>query len=169
MNKKINIIAAIGLLIGIIFGQLGMFLHDWSILLYEISSVGLIVATTLLSLKFLREEKDMTTAGFIVLTLGEAVMSGGNALGEIGGMAAFGAGLAMYVPSFWLLGFGTGIPKWTRFTIVAASVPFLIAATQIFIGKEVTPASPFVGAGYAFLTISTIGWVIFLFREKARE
>lgn len=166
MNKKLNIIAAIGLLIGIIFGQLGMFIPDYSVILYEISSLGLIPATALLTVKYLRADRDLVATGFLVFTIGEAVMTAGNALGWEGGLPAFGAGIAMYVPAFWLIGLPAGMPKWTRFTIVAASIPFLAGAFQIFMGEKINTESPFIGAGYGLMTISIIGWVIHLFREK---
>ena len=49
-------------------------------------------------------------AGFLLLAIAEAVMSGGNAAGQIEGQAAFGAGLALYLPALWLISSGRNFP-----------------------------------------------------------
>ena len=171
MNKKINVIASVGLLAGALFGIAGSIVTSpvKQIIMYEISSVGLTAACVLLAIKFLKEESDLIASGFLLLAIAEAVMSGGNSLGQIGGQPSFAAGMALYVPAFLFIGFSKGFPLWTRFTIIAAAIPFLISASKIFSGGQVLSTSPLPGAGYGLFTITIIGWVIFLLRQNIRK
>ena len=59
-----------------------------------------------------------------------------------------------------------GFPKFVRFTGVAASIPFAIAAAKIFLGEQVLSTSPLPGAGYGLLTITIIGWILIILKKK---
>ena len=172
MNRTQNQLAAAGLAIGAIFGLSGSFLTKdptTQIALYEISSVGLLVASALLTLKFFREGKDLLAAGFLIFALGEAIMSSGAGMGEELAQASFGAGMATYVPAFLLLGLSKGFPLLPRITIILAAVPFLIAAVTIFSGGQALSSSPVVGGAYGLLVLSIIGWCTYLLRESSDE
>jgi hypothetical protein len=158
----------VGLAMGALFGVAGSFFTSpvLQIILYEISTVGLTAASALLCIKFLRQKNDLLASGFLLLAIAEAVMSAGATAGQVDGQPSFAAGMALYVPAFLIIGFTNGFPVWTRFTIVAAVIPFLIAASIIFSGGLVLSTSAFPGAGYGFLTLTIIGWVIFLIREN---
>ena len=168
MNKKLNIIASAGLITGALFGLAGSIFTSpqLQILLYEISSVGLIAACALLAIKFLNLKMEFIASGFLLLAIAEAVMSGGTAFGQISGQPSFGAGMALYVPAFLLIGFSKGFPLWTRITIIASAIPFLISASIIFSGGQVLSTSPLPSAGYTLFTLAIAGWVIFLLRQN---
>jgi hypothetical protein len=163
-----NIIASIGLAIGAIFGIAGsIFTAPVSqIVLYEISSIGLTAACALLAVKFIRAGKDFVATGFLLLAIAEAVMTAGAALGQLGAQPSFGAGMALYVPAFLFISIPTTFPIWARFTGLAASVPFGIAAATIFSGGEVLSTSALPGAGYGLLVASIIGWILTLLRKE---
>lgn len=168
MNRNINLLAAIGLAIGAGFGMSGSFVSDpvTQIVLYEISSVGLTAACVLLGIKFLRDQQDIIAAGFLLFAIAEAVMTAGAALGQVGGQPSFGAGMALYVPSFLLISIPKGFQLWNRITGIAAAIPFAIGASKIFLGELVPSTSALPGAGYGLLTITIIGWIITLLRER---
>lgn len=168
MNRSQNLLAAVGLAIGALFGMGGSFIPDptMQIASYEISSIALTAACALLAIKFIRDEKDFIATGFLLLAIGEAVMTAGAALGSTGGQASFGAGMALYVPAFLFISIPKGFPVWARFTGIAASVPFLIAASKIFLGQVVLSTSTLPGVGYGLLTITIVGWILFLLREN---
>ncbi len=171
MNKKLNLIASVGLAIGAFFGMAGSIFTSpvLQILLYEISSVGLTAGSILLAVKFLQQKNDFLSSGFLLLAIAEAVMSAGAAAGQVDSQPSFAAGMALYVPAFLLIGFAKGFPVWTRVTIVTAAVPFLIAASIIFSGGQVLSTSAFPGAGYGLLTVTIVGWIIFLIRENKSQ
>ena len=170
MKWKINVIASIGFICGAVFGIAGSIFEDsvMQMCSYEISSVGLIAASALLTIKFLNEKKEILSAVFLLLAIAEAVMSGGTALGQTGAQASFGAGMALYVPAFLLISITKGFPLWSRITGVLATIPFLIAASKIFMGELVLSTSALPGAGYCLLTITAIGWIINLLREHKK-
>ena len=169
MNRNQNIIASIGLAIGAILGMSGSIFTDpehLQISLYEISTVALTTACAVLAIKFLRSNNDWLATGFLLFAIGEAVMSGGTAAGQVAGQPSFAAGMALYVPSLLLISIPKGFPLWTRITGILASVPFLIAASKIFLGDQVLSTSLFPGIGYGLLTITIVGWIWTLVREK---
>jgi hypothetical protein len=169
MNKKQNILASTGLAIGAAFGVAGSIFTDpasMQIALYEISSVGLIAASTLLAVKYLRSNNDLIATGFLLFAIGEAIMSVGTAGGQVAAQPAFAAGMALYIPSLLFLSIPKEFPIWSRIAGIAACVPFLVAASKIFLGEQVLSTSPFPGAGYGLLTITIIGWIWTLLRKK---
>ena len=171
MSRSSNYLTISGLAIGVIFGLSGSFVSgpNLQIVLYEISSLGFMVGTVLMTLKFFRQNEDLVAAGFLLLTIAEAVMSGGNALGQVGGQASFGAGMAMYVPSFLLICLPKVLPTWVRVTGIATTIPFAIAASIIFSGGQVLSTDALPGIGYGMLSLSFIGFIITLIKEHAAE
>jgi hypothetical protein len=82
-ERVINRIAALGLLVGAAFGLAGTFVGSPHLQasLWAIDSVGLVVATTLLALKFFRAGADVVAGGFLVFAIGEGVLLSGTAAG----------------------------------------------------------------------------------------
>lgn len=170
MNRTNNRIASIGLAIGAIFGLAGSLVSgpQLQIFLYEFSSVGLTAACVLLAMKFLRQKQDIVATGFLLLAIGEAVMSVGTAAGQLGGQAAFGAGMALYVPALLFISIPPKFPLWVRLMGIAASIPFAIAAATIFMGGQILSTAALPGAGYGLLTLTIVGWIGTLLQEKKR-
>ncbi len=80
-GRKLNIVAAAGLAVGSVFGLAGTLVTDPHLqaALWAIDSVGLVMATTLLTVKFLRKGCDVIAAGFLVFAIGESVILSGTA------------------------------------------------------------------------------------------
>jgi len=95
---RMNIIAAVGLAAGGVFGLLGTVVAQSNLRAasWGLDSVGLIVATALLTLKYFRAGKDTVSAGFLVFAIGEAVMPSGTAGTLEGSVPAFAAGTALH-------------------------------------------------------------------------
>ena len=167
MTSRKNLIAVIGLAMGAVFGMSGSFVADPTLtgILYEISSIGLIFALALLTIKYIKEDDDYRATGFLLFAIGEAAMSVGTASGEIAGQSAFAAGMAIYVPALLFISLPKGFPSWVRFTGIAATIPFAIAAATIFTGGQVLGSSPIAGAAYGLLVITIVGWCLSLLRE----
>lgn len=169
MIRTERIIASIGLAIGALFGALGSIFVDPPVLqtvLYEISSVGLVVATAFLTIKYIRTNMDFLATGFLIFAIGEAIMTVGMPLGADGGMAAFGAGLALYVPALLFISIPKYFPVIFRITGIAASIPFAISASKIFLGKQVLSTEALPGIGYGLLVITIIGWIWTILKQK---
>lgn len=161
MDRTKQIIAVTGLAIGVIFGLSGSIFGgpQGKIILYGISSLGLVAAGALLTLHYFRKNDDLVATGFLVFTIGEAIMMGGAPAGDVGGQPSFGAGMAMYVPALLMISASNRFALWNRLSGIAAAIPFLIASTIIFNGGEVFSSSGLAGAGYGLLSLTIIGWI----------
>ncbi len=79
-GRNLNVIASVGLTLGGVFGLAGTFAGQANLrnLAWEIDGLGLIVATSLLAIKFFRKGCDAIAAGFLVFAIGESVMLSGR-------------------------------------------------------------------------------------------
>lgn len=170
MNRVETVLVALGLGMGVVFGMGGSMAAHSPILqsgLYEISSVGLVVSTTLLAIKFMGSKRDLLATGFLIFAIGEAIMTVGIPMSLVDGQPSFGAGMALYLPALCLISIPKYFPLWVRLAGMATVIPFAIAATKIFIGQEALSTSTFPGLGYGLLSLTIIGWILtFLKRYK---
>ena len=81
MKSPVNILAALGLALGAVFGLAGTMAAQPNLQAasWAIDSVGLVMASALLALKFFRKESEITAAGFLVFAIGEGVILSGTA------------------------------------------------------------------------------------------
>ena len=77
MKNPANVVAAIGLALGGVFGLVGTVVTQQNLRAasWGIDGVGLVVATSLLALRFLRKGNDYVAAGFLVFAIGEGVIA----------------------------------------------------------------------------------------------
>src|SRR5436190_14726164 len=98
MMGALNLLSIIGLALGAIFGMAGTLVTHPHLqqIFWAIDSAGLVMATSLLSLKFFRKGNDVVAAGFLVFSIGEGVLLSGTAAGAAGSVSAFAAGTALW-------------------------------------------------------------------------
>ncbi len=161
-KNPLNIIASVGLALGGVFGMLGTMVTRPNLRAssWAIDAVGIIVATSLLSLKWFRSGNEFVGAGFLVFAIGEAVILSGTAQTLEGSVPAFAAGTALWSAGLLL----TSLPKefalWVRLAGIVASVLFAITAARIFWGEQVLPiSSPLRFFAYPFLVLTFAGWI----------
>ena len=158
----LNTVAAIGLALGGVFGMLGTMVTDPNLraAAWGIDSVGLVVATSLLSLKFFRTGADMLAAGFLVFAIGEAVMLSGTAASLEASVPSFAAGAALWSAALLLTGIPREFAAWIRLTSITAAILFAITSARIFLGEPGLPiASPLPYFAYPFLVLTFAGWI----------
>ena len=82
-ERTLNRIAALGLVVGSVFGLAGTFVASQQVQasLWVIDSVALVIATSLLAMKYFRAGADVVAAGFLVFAIGEGVLLSGTAAG----------------------------------------------------------------------------------------
>jgi hypothetical protein len=168
-NKNLNVIASVGLAFGGVFGLAGTFVGQANLrnIAWEIDGLGLIVASSLLAIKFFRKGCDAIAAGFLVFAIGEAVMLSGQAAGLEGIIPSFAAGTALWATAILLISFPREFSLWVRLVGIVASILFFVTATKIFGGEILTPlSSPLPFFAYPFLVITFIGWIWTLLREN---
>ena len=99
-DSTLNRIAAAGLLAGAGFGLGGTLVTspDLQASLWAIDGVALVIATSLLTLKYSRAGSEIVSAEFLVFAIGEGVLLSGTAAGPRGSVPAFAAGTALWSP-----------------------------------------------------------------------
>jgi hypothetical protein len=169
-ERALNRIAAVGLLVGAMFGLAGTLVGspDLQAILWAIDSVGLVIATSLLTLKYFRAGADIVAGGFLVFAIGEGVLLSGTAAGPSDSVPAFAAGTALWAAALALVSGPRLLPSWLRVLGAVAACLFAITAGRIFAGEELLPtSSPLPFFGYPFLVANLLGWAWTLTREPA--
>jgi hypothetical protein len=148
-----------------VFGLAGTFVSQAPLrqTFWAIDGVGLIVATCLLTLKYLNRGNECVAAGFLVFAIGESHLLASTAAGLAGSVPSFGGGVALWAAALLL----TSIPKefatWVRLVGAFASMLFAVTAAQIFWGKQLLATSaPLPFFAYPFLVITFVGWILAL-------
>ena len=162
MKSHVKLLIIAGLVLGGALGMAGTFVSSDQLrsLLWAIDGTGLIVATSLLAVRFLHAGEDCVAGGFIVYAIGEAVMLGGTAGSLEASVPTFAAGTALWTAALLL----TSVPKvfaiWTRIAALIAAILFGFVSLRIFAGAEITPLTkPLPFAAYPFLVLTFVGWI----------
>ena len=169
-GSTLNRIAAGGLLVGGALGLAGTLVSspELQASLWAIDSVALVVATSLLTLKYLRAGSELVSAGFLVFAIGEGVLLSGTAAGPRGSVPAFAAGAALWAAGLALISAPPRLPSWLRLLGGAAAGLFAITAGRIYAGDVLLPtSSPLPFFAYPFLVATLLGWARMLLREAA--
>ncbi|MGA3033078.1 MAG: hypothetical protein ABSD70_07325 [Terracidiphilus sp.] len=163
MKSYLKFLTITGLVLGGTLGMAGTFVVDDHLrsLLWAIDGTGLIAATSLLAVRFVRAGEESLAAGFIVYAIGEAVMLGGTAGTLEASVPAFAAGTALWSAGLFL----TSLPKvfmiWARIAAIIAATLFCIVSLRIFLGADITPLTkPLPYFAYPFLVITFAGWIV---------
>lgn len=166
--KLLDRIAAVGLALGGVFGLAGTFVARPELrqAFWAIDGIGLVVATALLTVKFLRKGNDCVAAGFLVFVVGESLLLSGTAAGLAGSVPSFGGGVALWAASLLLTSIPRTFATWVRVVGVTAAVLFAVTAGRIFWGEQLLPTSaPLPSVGYPFLVLTFVGWIRTLLKK----
>jgi hypothetical protein len=160
-NRTLDRIAAAGLVVGAVFGLAGTLVASAALQasLWAIDSVGLVVATSLLALRFFRAGIDVVAGGFLVFAIGEGVLLSGTAAGPRSSVPAFAAGTALWAAALVLISAPPQAPHWLRAVGGVAACLFAITAGRIYAGELLLPtSSPLPFFAYPFLVATLLGW-----------
>jgi hypothetical protein len=169
-NRTLDRIAGGGLLVGALFGLAGTLVTSPALQasLWAIDSVGLVVATSLLALRYFRAGVDIVAAGFLVFAIGEGVLLSGTAAGPAASMPAFAAGAALWAAALALISAPPRLQWWLRLLGGTAACLFAITAGRIYAGAALLPtSSPLPFFAYPFLVATLLGWTWMLGRAES--
>jgi len=162
MNEKLTkIIAAVGLFIGGLFGMIGSFVSSASFrgFAWGIDGLGLIVASTLLTVYYFRKGCDTVAAGFLIFAIGEGLILSGNAADLNENVSSFGAGTGLWAASLALISFQNVFPKLIRLAGFIAAALFSVVSVQIFTGSSINALTePLPFYAYPFFAATIFGW-----------
>lgn len=161
-SERADIVAAIGLAIGGVFGLAGTVVAEAALrqAFWAIDGVGLVVATALLALRYLRSGNDCVAAGFLVFVAGESLLLSGTAAGLAGSVPSFGGRVALWAAALLLTSIPGTFATWIRLVGIIAAVLFAVTAARIFLGEQLLPTSaPLPSFGYPFIVLTFAGWI----------
>ena len=167
-KTPLNIVAAVGLALGGLFGMLGTVVaaRNLQSAFWAIDGVGVVVATALLAMKLFRKGNEVVAAGFLVFTIGESVMLAGTATTLAGSVPSFAAGTALWSAALLLTGVPREFAGWIRVAGLIGSILFAITSARIFWGAQILPtSSPLPFFAYPFLVLTFIGWIWTLLKK----
>jgi hypothetical protein len=171
-NRRLELIAAGGLLVGAVFGLAGTLVASPHVQasLWALDSVGLVIATTLLAIRYFRAGADIVAAGYLVFAIGEGVLLSGTAGGPAASVPAFAAGTALWAAALVLISAPPLLPGWLRAAGAAAACMFAVTAGRIYAGEALLPtSSPLPFPAYPLLVATLLGWAWELLRTQAIE
>ena len=133
-RATLDLVAIAGLASGAVFGIAGTMVSQAALrqTFWAIDGVGLIVATTLLAVRFLRRGDDAVAAGFLVFAIGESLLVSGTAAGLEGSVPSFGGGVALWAAGLLMISLPATMPALGARTGVAAALLFIVVAATHF-------------------------------------
>ena len=164
-----DIAIIIGLILGGTLGIAGTTVSSDAArqILWAIDGVGVVVATALLAVRFLRRGDDTVGAGFIVFALGETLLVGGTAAGLEGSVPTFGGGVALWSAGLLMICAPKTLDAWMRVVGVVAAVLFATVAVRIYSGERLVPtSSPLPFFAYPFVVLSFVGWIVTVLKRR---
>ena len=168
-ERRTEVIASIGLLIGGSLGMAGSFVPSISLrgLAWGIDGAGLILASVLLTVYYFRKGYDIIAAGFLMFAIGEALILSCSALNLDENVSSFGAGTSLWSASLLLVSIQKIFPILTRCLGLIAAVLFAIVSMLIFTGHPLNALSdPLPFYAYPFFAATIFGWAWTLLKTK---
>ena len=162
MTGNVRIIAVIGLIAGGVLGMAGSMVssHEVRAVCWAIDGVGVILATAILAVAFIRAGRMELAVGFLIYTIGESVMLAGTAVSLEASVPSFAAGTALWSAGLVLVSVPRVFAIWTRITGLIAAILLGIVSLSIFRGVLLTPiAHPLPFFAYPFLVLTFAGWI----------
>jgi hypothetical protein len=163
-----DIVPVIGLILGAAFGIAGTFVSSDAVrqIFWGVDGIGVIVATTLLAIRFFRSGHDIVAAGFLVFALGESLLVSGTPAGLDASVPSFGGGVALWSAGLLLVSVPKVLALWVRVAGVTAAALFIVIAARIFSGEHLVPtSSPLPFFAYPIVVLTFIGWIATLLRR----
>jgi hypothetical protein len=172
IRRPVDIIAAVGLIVGGVFGIAGTVVTAQNLraAFWGIDGVGIVIAAAILTLRFARKHNDCVAAGFLVFAIGESIILSGAPMSLEASVPSFGTGTALWSAGLLLTSAPREFTAWTRLTGTIGAVLFAITSARIFWGEQVLPtSSPLPFFAYPFLVLTFAGWIWTLLRTPASE
>jgi len=161
-EKRLRIIASVGLAIGGLLGLAGTFAPSASLrgLAWGVDGVGLVTASAILTVWFSRQGQDLVAAGFLVFLVGQGLILSGAAMDPVASGPSFGAGISLWAVALLLVSLPRVFPTAVRFLGMLAALLFAVTALRVFARIEITPLSaPLPFYAYPVLVATIGGWI----------
>lgn len=171
-DRNLNLVATVGLVLGAVLGMAGTMVHQASLrgLFWGIDGAALVVATSLLTLKYYKKGCIFVAAGFLVYAIGEAVLLPCSGMNLAASVPLFGACAALWASGLLLISAPSEFPVWVRLAGLVSFVLFLVIALRIFSGEQILlTSSPLPFYAYPFLVLTFFGWIWSILQENRSQ
>jgi hypothetical protein len=135
-------------------------------LAWGIDGIALVMACSLLTLRFFRMGQEIVAAGFLVFAIGESLLVSGAAMDLVQSAPSFGGGVGLWAAGLVLISAPRVFPMAVRLLGLAAALLFAATAFRIFAGAEITALSqPLPFLAYPVLVATFVGWIVTLLKD----
>ncbi len=161
-------IAALGLLVGVVFGIGGSSMVDptGQSVLYAISSLGWVIGTSILAAAFLNAGSVLAGAGFVILTVAETLLWVSGRPGGADYADGFGGGTMFYIPGLALLAISPAVGRLQRSLAAVSGVVWAVGASQFLTGVGFADTDPLATVGYVAISAFFVSIAVPLFRVQ---
>ena len=169
-DKLLRVLASIGLGVGGALGMAGTFAPSDSLrgVVWGIDGIALVMACSLLTLRFFRMGQEIVAAGFLVFAIGESLLVSGAAMDLVQSAPSFGGGVGLWTAGLLLISTPHAFPMAVRLLGLVAAVLFAATAFRIFAGTQITALSqPLPFFAYPVLVATFVGWIVTLLKKGA--
>lgn len=153
-----------GGLIRTVMGSLFAVSNTW-----QIANMFYVVGCAMLSLKATGEGRNVSAAGFILLSIGMATFFSLQTTITEDTDAAYVSGGLILIPGLWLTAYYDKFPVWLRILNVAASVPRIIMIINFYRHIPLVRNGMLDGLGYVLPSFTALLWGWFTWREERRK
>jgi hypothetical protein len=167
-DKLLRVVASIGLGVGGALGMAGTFAPSDSLrgLAWGIDGIALVMACSLLTLRFFRMGQEIVAAGFLVFAIGESLLVSGSAMDLARSAPSFGGGVGLWAAGLILISAPRVFPMAVRLLGLAAALLFAATAFRIFAGAQIMALSqPLPFFAYPVLVATFVGWIVTLLKD----
>ena len=168
-RRSTDLVIVVSLIVGAALGIGGTMVSSDATrqILWLIDGLGVVIATTLLAVRFLRSGDDVVAAGFIVFALGETLLIAGTPQGLDASVPSFGGGVALWAAGLVMINAPATLATWVRCAGFVAALLFGIVAARIFLGERVLPTTqPLPFFAYPFVVLSFLGWCVTVLKRE---
>jgi hypothetical protein len=160
VNSRPPVLAPICLVLGALLGIAGTFVPPpLRGLAWAVDGVALVTAGALLVVHYLRQNEDLLAGGFVVFTIGQALVLSGAAMSIDASVPSFAAGAALWAVSLAMISTPGVMPLPVRVLGFVACALFALMSMQVFAGHALTPLSePLPLFAYPVLVATMLGW-----------
>jgi hypothetical protein len=171
-DKSLRVLASIGLGVGGALGMAGTFVPSASLrgLAWGIDGIALVMACTLLTIRFCRMGQEIVAAGFLVFAIGESLLVSSAAMDLAQSAPSFGGGVGLWTAGLVLISAPRVFPMVVRLLGLVAALLFAATACRIFAGTPIMALSqPLPFFAYPVLVATFVGWIVTILRDGAPE
>jgi len=136
---------------------------------WQIANMFYVVGCAMLSLKATGEGRNVSAAGFILLSIGMGTFFALQTTITVDTEAAYVSGGLILIPGLWLTAFYNKFPLWLRLFSFPASVPRIIMIVNYYQHIPLKRNGALDGLGYILPSVTALLWGWYAWRDGKRS